>query len=263
MSEFVEGQVITELRGQVLIIKIDRPRKMNGFTVKMIRELSAAYTELERNDEARVGLLCAEGKHFTAGLQLDQIGPYMARGEVLWDSAGIDPLGLRARRRTKPVVVAVQGVTFTLGIELMLAADIVIAAHDCRFAQLEVKRGIMATGGATLRMMERAGWGNAMRYLLTGDEFDAATALRLGFVQEVVPAGEEFARALGIAERIARQAPLAVRATIVSSRKAVEEGVDAAAAEFRDVQQRLANSADAKEGVASFVERREARFTGK
>ena len=210
-----------------------------------------------------MGLLCAEGKHFTAGLQLYQIGPYMARVEVLWDSAGIDPLGLRANRRSKPVVVAVQGVTFTLGIELMLAADIVIAAHDCRFAQLEVKRGIMATGGATLRMMERAGWGNAMRYLLTGDEFDAATALRLGFVQEVVPAGEEFARALDIAKRIARQAPLAVRATIASSRKAAEQGVEAAAAEFRAVQQRLANSADAKEGVASFVERREAGFTGK
>jgi enoyl-CoA hydratase/carnithine racemase len=258
-----EGRIVTELRGHVLVIRIDRPAKLNGFTVKMIRELSAAYTLLEESEDAWVGLLCAEGKHFTAGLQLDQLGPFMARGETVWSAGDVDPLGLRERRRTKPVVVAVQGITYTLGIELMLAADIVVAAHDCRFSQLEVKRGIMATGGATLRMMERAGWGNAMRYLLTGDEFDAATALRLGFVQEVVPAGDEFERALDIAERIAAQAPLAVRATIASSRLAAEQGPDAAAAVFREVQARLANSADAKEGVASFVAKRAAHFTGR
>ena len=94
---------------------------------------------------------------------------------------------------------AVQGICFTLGIELMLAADIVVAADDCRFAQIEVKRGIMPAGGATVRMVERAGWGNAQRYLLTGDEFGSAEALRLGFVQEVVPAGRQKARALEIA----------------------------------------------------------------
>jgi enoyl-CoA hydratase/carnithine racemase len=145
----------------------------------------------------------------------------------------------------------------------MLAADVVIAAHDCRFSQLEVGRGIMATGGATLRMAERAGWGNAQRYLLTGDEFDAATALRLNFIQEVVPAGTQFERALEIAERIAAQAPLAVRATLASTRKFYERGQDAAVAEFRAVQQALSASADAREGVASFVEKRAGRFTGK
>ena len=255
-----DGQIRTEKRGHVLVITINRPLKRNGFSVKMIGELAAAYSALENDADAWVGLLCAEGAHFTAGLQLDQLGPYMARGESVWPLDAIDPLGLREPKRTKPVVVAVQGITYTLGIELMLAADIVVAAHDCRFAQLEVKRGIMATGGATLRMMERAGWGNAMRYLLTGDEFDAATALRLGFVQEVVAAGEQFERALAIAESIAAQAPLAVRATIASSRLAAEEGPDAAAARFREVQAGLANTADAKEGVASFVARRAAQF---
>ena len=257
-----EGRITTEKRGRVFIIKLDRPKKRNGFSVKMIKELAAAYTAFENDDDAWVGLLCAEGPHFTAGLQLDQIGPFMARGESLWPDGAIDPFGLRDPKRTKPLVVAVQGITYTIGIELMLAADVVVAAHNCRFSQLEVKRGIMATGGATVRMMERAGWGNAMRYLLTGDEFDAATALRLGFVQEVVPAGEEFACALAIAEKIAAQAPLAVRATIASSRKVVEQGQDAAVAAFRAVQARLAGSEDAKEGVASFVDKRDARFTG-
>ena len=258
-----DGRITTEKRGRVFIIKLDRPKKLNGFSVKMIKELAVAYTAFESDTGAWVGLLCAEGPHFTAGLQLDQIGPFMARGESLWPDGAIDPFGLRDPKRTKPLVVAVQGITYTIGIELMLAADVVVAAHNCRFAQLEVKRGIMATGGAAVRMMERAGWGNAMRYLLTGDEFDAATALRFGFVQEVVPVGEEFARALAIAEKITAQAPLAVRATIASSRKVVEQGQDAAVAEFRAVQARLATSEDAKEGVASFVGKRDARFSGK
>ena len=264
MSETpADGRIVTEKRGRVFIIKLDRPKKLNGFSVKMIKELAAAYTAFEQDDDAWVGLLCAEGPHFTAGLQLDQIGPYMARGESLWPDGAIDPFGLREPKRSKPMVTAVQGITYTIGIELMLATDIVVAAHDCRFSQLEVKRGIMATGGATIRMAERAGWGNAMRYLLTGDEFDAATALRLGFVQEVVTTGQQFERASALAERIAAQAPLAVRATIASPRKFAAQGQDAAVAEFRAVQAGLANSADAKEGVASFVDKRDARFTGR
>jgi enoyl-CoA hydratase len=161
------------------------------------------------------------------------------------------------------MVVAVKGITYTLGIELMLAADIVVAADDCRFSQLEVKRGIMATGGATLRMAERAGLGNALLHLLTGDEFGAAEALRLNFVQRVVPAGQELDAALAIAQAIAEQAPLAVLATRRNALKAVEEGPMAAMAEFIEVQQRLSKSEDAAEGVRSFVERRPARFTGR
>src|SRR5205085_3244764 len=106
-----------------------------------------------------------------------------------------------------------------------------VAADDCRFSQLEVKRGIMATGGATLRMAERAGLGNALLHLLTGDEFGAAEALRLNFVQKVVPAGSELDEALKIAEAIAAQAPLAVMATRRNALLAAEQGPAAAVAE--------------------------------
>jgi enoyl-CoA hydratase/carnithine racemase len=150
-----------------------------------------------------------------------------------------------------------------LGIELMLAADIVVAADNCRFSQLEVKRGIMATGGATLRMAERAGMGNAMLHLLTGDEFDATEALRLHFVQKVVPAGTELDVALKLAQTIALQAPLAVEATRLSALQAIEEGPLVAMAAFDRIQQRLANSADAAEGVQSFIEKRPAQFQGR
>ena len=177
----------------------------------------------------------------------------------------VDPndLGMpRYRRRRKPMVVAVKGITFTVGIELMLAADIVVAADDCRFSQLEVKRGIMATGGATLRMAERSGLGNAMLHLLTGDEFGAAEALRLNYVQKVVEPAQVLREALRIAEQIAAQAPLAVFATRLNALQCVEVGPLAAMREFDATQQRLSNSEDAKEGVRSFVEKRVAKFVG-
>jgi enoyl-CoA hydratase len=129
--------------------------------------------------------------------------------------------------------------------------------------QIEVKRGIFANHGATIRIVERAGWGNAMRYLLTGDEFDSATALRLGLVQEVVEPGQQLGRALELAERIAAQAPLAVQATVMNARRAVVHGVESATMELGSVQQLLFASEDAAEGVASFREKRVAVFKGK
>jgi enoyl-CoA hydratase len=261
-----EGTITTEQRGSVLLIGLNRPAKLNGFTPRMFRELGEAYTRLDDDDSLRVGVLHAFGKHFTAGLDLPTIAPLMQRGEKAIPLGLVEPTDLGTpgyRRRTKPMVVAVRGITYTLGIELMLAADVVVAADDCRFSQLEVKRGIMATGGATLRMAERAGLGNALLHLLTGDEFGSAEALRLNFVQKVVPAGEELGEALRIAQAIADQAPLAVVATRLNALKCVEQGPLAAMDEFIAVQTRLANTDDAGEGVRSFVEKRPARFSGR
>jgi enoyl-CoA hydratase len=261
-----EGTISSERRGRLLLIGINRPAKYNGFTPRMLRELAQAYTLLDEDDELRVGVLHAFGPHFTAGLDLPTIAPLMQRGEKAMPQGLVEPVDLGTpgyRRRSKPMVAAVKGITYTLGIELMLAADIVVAADNCRFSQLEVKRGIMATGGATLRMAERAGLGNALLHLLTGDEFGPAEALRLNFVQRVVQAGQELDEALRIATAIAEQAPLAVVATRLNALKAVEHGPLAAMEEFVAIQQRLANSEDAAEGVRSFIEKRAARFTGR
>jgi enoyl-CoA hydratase/carnithine racemase len=261
-----EGSIDLEVRNGVLLIGINRPNKRNGFTPKMYRELGEAYTRLDDDPTLRVGVLHAMGEHFTAGLDLPTIAPLMQRGEKAVPLGLVDPLDLGMegyRRRIKPMVVAVQGITYTLGIELMLAADIVVAADNCRFSQLEVKRGIMATGGATLRMAERAGMGNALLHLLTGDEFGSTEALRLNFVQRVVPAGEQLNEAIKIAEAIAVQGPLAVVATRQNVLKAVEQGPLVAMHDFISVQKTLSNSDDAKEGVQSFIEKRAARFTGK
>jgi enoyl-CoA hydratase/carnithine racemase len=263
MERDPDGQVKTEQRGHVLLIGIDRPEKRNGFTPRIFSQLAAAYSQLERTAELRCGVLHAEGDHFTAGLDMPKIVPLRRAGIPLIPPAEVDPFNLREPLRTKPMLVALKGICFTVAIELMLAADIAIAAENCRFSQLEVKRGIMPGCGATFRMAERAGWGNAMQVLLTGDEFSAQDALRFNFVQEVVPVGKELPRALELAERIARQAPLAVQATMQNGRIAMTQGWKAAYEQIASTQQRLYSSEDAAEGVQSFLEKREARFVGR
>ncbi|PPR34949.1 MAG: Short-chain-enoyl-CoA hydratase [Alphaproteobacteria bacterium MarineAlpha9_Bin5] len=179
-------------------------------------------------------MLYAAGHNFTAPVDLPEMAPLIRMGKLIIPDEYVDPFNSRPAFRQTPLVVAVQGYCYTLGIEAMLAADIATAA-DPRFSELEVKRGIMATGGATIRMVERSGWGNAMRYLVTGEEFDAETALRLNFVQEIVELGEQLNRALEIAQQISGQAPLVVRQTIISARLAVDEGSAAAVALCKDI----------------------------
>ncbi|MCB9732678.1 MAG: crotonase/enoyl-CoA hydratase family protein [Deltaproteobacteria bacterium] len=256
------GSISWEKRGAVALIGLDRAAKRNAFDRAMLAELARAYATAEADRDVRVSVLFAHGEHFTAGLDLADVGPAVARGETLFPPGSVDPLGLHGPRREKPVITCVRGYCFTIGIELLLAGDIAVAARDTVFAQMEVQRGIMAFGGATLRMHLRTGLGDAMRWLLTGDRFDAAEAYRIGLVQELAEPGEELAAALAIAERVAAQAPLAVRATRASALQAVERGEEAAAAELLPAARALMGSADAREGLMSFVERRPARFTG-
>ncbi len=145
----------------------------------------------------------------------------------------------------------------------MLATDIRIAASNARFAQIEIKRGLFPFGGATIRLPREVGWGNAMRYLLTGDEFNAAEALRIGLVQEVVEPEHLLTRAKELAQVVAAQAPLAVRATLKSARLSIDEGEGAAIQQFIPDLQQIMQSEDIKEGILSFIERRQANFKGR
>ena len=256
--------ITVETRGHVRLIGLSRAHKRNAFTMQMLRELAAAYTSFERDDDAWVAVLFAHGGHFTGGLDLAEVGPKVAAGELLFaDDGTVDPLDLVGPRRKKPVVCAVEGICFTVGIELMLACDLAICAQSTRFAQMEVRRGIMPFGGATLRFAETAGWPRAMKWLLTGDEFSSKDALEMGLVSEVVPDGTALEAATSLAERIAARAPLAVRATLENARLARERGRDAALAALMGTARPLFATDDAREGVLSFVERREAVFRGR
>jgi len=247
----------------VFRVGLNRPEKRNAFSVRMLRELAEAYTEFERDPEARVLLLFAHGEHFTGGLDLAEVGPAVAGGAPLIPHDLIDPLDLRPPRRSKPVVCAAQGWCLTIGVELLLASDIRLCASDARLAQMEVRRGIMPFGGATLRLPRLAGWGNGMRWLLTGGNFDAQEALRIGLVQEVVEPARLLTRAGELAGEVAAQAPLAVQACLRSARLAQEAGDRAAVDAFEKEVRALMATEDAAEGLMSFVERRPARFAGR
>lgn len=174
----------------------------------------------------------------------------------------VDPFGLE-RRCTKPVISVVQGITYTVGIEMALAQDIVIAADTARFQQLESRRGIAPLGGAHFRYLSRTGWGNAMYQLFTCEEFSAERALQLGFVQEVHPFGRHMERAKELAAIICECAPLGLRATKMAARAFIEGGEEAAIACIPDIKAKVFASEDFKEGIQSFVERRKARFSGR
>lgn len=259
-----EPRILTERRRHVLLIGLNRPDKRNAADFELLTGLAEAYGELERDPDLRAGLVYGVGDHFTGGLDLADIGPRIGpNGLSFVSDTGLDPWGVSGQQRTKPVVIAVQGTCLTLGIELMLAADIAVAARSTRFGQIEVARGILPFGGATIRFPRAAGWGNAMRYILTGDLFDADEAYRIGLVQEVVDDGTQFDAALAIAERIAAQAPLAVQAALANAFTAVREGDAAAEAQLQPTLTRLAGSEDAAIGLQAFLSRTPAEFVGR
>ena len=267
MAHKNEGALVTtEREGHVLLIGLNRPDKYNAFTVEMYQQLAAAYTELQNDNDLRVGVLFGHGKHFCAGLQLTDWAEHFASGTFtgVIDEGQIDPLGLHNEDRlTKPMLMAIHGICYTIGIEIMLATDIRIAAADTRFGQIEVKRGIYPVGGATVRWIQESGWSNAMRYLLTGDEFDGNEARRIGLVQEVCEAEQVLDEAKRMAHNIADQAPLGVYASLMSARIARTEGEQAAISRLMTDLKPIMQSDDAKEGVQSFVERRKAEFKGR
>ncbi|HEY3315157.1 MAG TPA: crotonase/enoyl-CoA hydratase family protein [Bacillota bacterium] len=258
-----ESLITAEVRGNVLLIGVNRPAERNLFNMATIEALAAAYGRLEQDPELRCGVLFANGKHFTLGLDLADVVPALTQGDLTFPEGSFNPWGTSPPYRQKPLVCAVHGLCLTLGIELALAADIRIAATGTRFAQLEVKRGIYPFGGATVRFVREVGWGNAMRYLLTGDEFSAEEAFRMGLVQEVVEPERLLPRAIELAESVARQAPFGVRATIRSARQAWLEGEKAAMADLFPALKDLLETEDAREGVQSFLERRSGNFRGR
>ncbi|TQO19069.1 enoyl-CoA hydratase/carnithine racemase [Rhodoglobus vestalii] len=258
------AKVTLERDGHVLLIGLNRVDKRNAADLELLEQLALAYGELERDPELRAGFVFAHGDHFTGGLDLADIGPRIgADGLDMVPEGGINPWQVSGQKLSKPVVIAVQGTCLTLGIELILASDIAVAADSSVFGQVEVSRGILPFGGATIRFPRQVGWSNAMRWILTGDSFDAAEAHRIGLVQEVVPHGEQYARGLELAQRVAAQAPLAVQAALKNANVAIRDGDPAAEVALQPELVTLAQSKDAQIGMKAFMTRTTASFIGK
>lgn len=259
-----DNKLLIDISEHIVTITFNRPEKLNALDPDSYHLLAQTLYKLQHDNELRVAVIQANGKHFTAGLELDKWAPIFAAGKMpeLAENE-IDPYGLQGERLTKPLIIATQGICYTSGLELLLNTDIRIATADARYAQLEVQRGIYPCGGGTIRLPEAIGWGNAQRYLLTGDEFLAEQALQWGLIQEIVAVDKLHQRARELAIKIAKAAPLGVQAALKSSKVSRYQDQQAAIAEvFKDMPA-VMTSEDAKEGVASFLERREAVFKGR
>jgi enoyl-CoA hydratase/carnithine racemase len=257
------GNILMERRGGVLLIGIDRPETQNRFDAPMLIGLGKAYHRLDHEDELRAAVLYGVGRDFSLGIDREAFAAAQASGQLPpKDPDYINPVGLKPPYRSKPVIIAVHGGTKYLGHELFLASDIRVAADDTVFSQSEVARGVFPGGGATVRFAREAGWGNAMRYMLTGDEWGAAEAYRLGLVQEVTAPGKELDRALDLANKIAAAAPLGVRATLASSRQALAADEAIALTALQAEFGRLLQSQDAKEFQRAVLEGRAPLYRG-
>lgn len=256
------GKVSREIKDHIFLIGLNRVEKRNAFDSHMIDDLSYALTEYENDDQLRCAIIFAHGDHFTAGLDLVELQPKMATGIFSDDQNVINPWGTTGRKRKKPVIVAVQGFCFTAGIELLLNADIAIAQDNTQFAQIEVQRGILPFGGATVRFVQATGWSNAMRYLLTGDAFDATTAKSLNLITEITTE-LPLTRALELAQHIANAAPLAIQATLAAAKDATSLTEQEAFQRLNLHLQPLLSTEDVQEGVMAMVQRRQPQFKGK
>jgi len=256
------GKVTLEQRGAVLLIGIDRPLAQNLLDAPVLLGLGKAYYQLDHDDGLRVAVLYGLGADFSLGVDLASLAAAQAAGTFPpKDPDFINSFGVRPPCRAKPVVVAAHGGVKFGAHELFLAADIRVAAADTKFSQGEVTRGVFPGGGATVRLPREIGWGNAMRYMLTGEEWGAEEARRLGTVQEVTPPGKQLDRAVEIAQKIAVAAPLGVRATLASSRQAVSAD-EALFPPLTAELLRLAQSEDRKEFVRASREGRAPVFRG-
>ena len=248
--------VLTEQRGRILIITINRPEAKNAANAAVSHGLAAAMDTLDGDPGLSVGILTGAGGTFCAGMDLKAF----ARGEdVAVKGRG---LGFTERPPAKPLIAAVEGFALAGGTELALATDLIVAATDSAFGIPEVKRGLVAAGGGLLRLPQRIPSAIAMELALTGENLPARRAHELGLVNVLAEPGHALEAAIALAERITANGPLAVAATkrvIVESRGWSPEQQWA---EQMKIIMPVFASKDAREGAVAFAEKRAPNWTG-
>ncbi|EOD70194.1 crotonase/enoyl-CoA hydratase family protein [Amycolatopsis vancoresmycina] len=245
------SEVRTERIGSTLLITIDRPRARNAVNAAVAAQLAAALDELESDPTLRAGVLTGADNTFSAGMDLKAA----LQGESP-EIPGRGFGGLTEAELAKPLIAAVEGFAMGGGFELALGCDLIVAAEDAKFGLPEVKRGLIAAGGGVIRLPKRIPHHLAMEFLLTGEPVTGRRAGELGLVNRVTPAGDAAAVAVGLAEKLAENAPLALAAV-----KKVVRAADPAAVQREEIK-KLMQSKDVREGMTAFAERRAPKWTG-
>jgi enoyl-CoA hydratase len=242
-----------ERRGNVEILRLNRPEARNAINPETSREIEAALDEIEADRDVWCVIITGTGPVFCAGADLKVVAA--GRGiEIMTERGGF--AGLVEREVTKPIICAVSGPVLAGGFEIALACDFVVASHDAVFGLPEVQRGLLAAAGGPIRLAHRVPLAVALEITVLGEPITAARALELGLVNRVVPAAEVLDTALEMAERIIANSPAAVR----GARELVRGAADATNAEAWALSKRLMRevgaSPDGIEGATAFVEKR-------
>ena len=243
----------------VVLIRLSRPEKRNALTNAMVIEIGKMLTEAAGDPSVRAVVLAGDEIAFSAGADIAEVRKKGAQ-------AVNDPARVKAWRSIeqfpKPLIAAIEGIAFGAGNELAMTCDILVAGKNAKFGQPEVKIGGIPGDGGTQRLARRVGQGFASLMIMTGQPIDAETALRIGLVVEVCPAGKAQARAIEIATTIASQAPLAVQEAKACIAVAVGATRENGLAFERDALWRVIQTPDSREGGTAFLEKRPPRFTG-
>jgi enoyl-CoA hydratase len=260
-----EPHALVEQRGQVLVVTMNRPEARNALSAEMLAIMRDAWDRVDADDDIRACVLTGAGGAFCAGADLKAMttshpGDHFSGGG--WDLARIDSL-LKGRRLTKPLVAAVEGPAIAGGTEILQATDIRVAGESARFGVSEARWGLFPLGGSAVRLVRQIPYTLAADILLTGRHLTAREALDMGLIGHVVPDGEALARALEIADTIAANGPLAVRAILRTIRETEGMPEDDAFALEAKLGMAVFASEDAKEGPRAFKDKRRPDFKGR
>lgn len=253
-----ERAVLTEVSGGVLVITINRPEQRNALNGDVARGVAAAIDFLEADDSLRVAVLTGAGGTFSSGMDLKA---FLDGDLPLVEGRGL--CGVTQRPPTKPLIGAVEGWAVAGGFELLLACDLVVAADTAKFGVPEVKRALVAGGGAALLLPRRIPRALALELLLTGDPISAKRAAAIGLVNRVTAEGGALAGAVELATAIAANGPMAVRVTKEIAFRAADLSFSDGWAVQDELMAPVFVSEDAQEGATAFAERREPVWRGR